>query len=221
MNNAEFEELSQDLRQLAKKIPLNWGAVQNNSYDGEINMFNIPTYTDLENKISPFDEKIKNYFRRRWYLWQCAKCDEYLFYRNSNVIANPNPRDQTYDVMFNNNKSLAFDIKGTVIPFSLRNDIERVIENPQEMIDFFYEKQSQGVRNCYQNRLFIVHHSFVSQEREFYLRCAWKSKREIYQYYSENIENITFTSYNNECKASVIFILERIKNQVEWKIMGI
>jgi len=217
MNSSQFSKLSSDLRSLAVEIPLHWGAVQNDRFDSDINMFELDSYESLKNAISNLDEIEKNYFRRRWYMWKCAKCDEYLFAINSGVEANSNPKDQTYDVMFHG--SLGFDIKGTVVPRSLRSNVEAVISDPQEMIDFFYTKQSRGVRNCFQNRLFIVHHSFVDPNRELYLRCAWVTKQKFYKQFCANFPEINFRKFN-DCEAGVIYLLEREPNVISCVIDG-
>ncbi len=217
MNSAQFSKLSSDLRDIAVKIPLNWGSIQNDRFDSSINMFEADSYESLEHAIAHLDETKKNYFRRRWYMWKCAQCDEYLFAVNPGAEPNPNPLDQTYDVMFHD--SLRFDIKGTVIPRSFRDNVESVISNPQEMIGFFYTRQSRGVRNCFQNRLFIVHHSFVNHDREFYLRCVWGTKRKLYKHFCGNFLKIKFKKFNN-CQAGVIFLLEREKNVISCIIDG-
>lgn len=218
MNASQFQKLSTDLRSLARIIPLHWGAVQNNRFDSNINMFEIDSFEQLEAAIRNLSPELQNYFRRRWYLWKCAQCDEYLFNLNPNVEPNPNPRDQTYDIMFDG--EVGFDVKGTVIPRSFRSDAEGCIRNPQRMIDFYYDKQSTGVRHCFQNRLFIVHHSFIEPEREFILRCAWGSKEKIYKIFSENFSNINFRECHG-CKAGVIFILERERGKVSFSIDGL
>lgn len=218
MFQIEFGKLSSDLRSIAKKIPLHWGRVQNNSYDDNIDMFKIKTYEELELAIATLDEARKNYLRRRWYLWQCSQCDEYLFYCNDNVEKNPDPRDKAYDVKFDN--GLVFDIKGTVIPKIMRQDAEKVILDQKKMVDFFYDEQSRGRRYDIQNRLFIVHHSFVDPIREFYLRCAWGTKRKVYKVFSDNVDKINFIKSHNVL-AGVIFIIERKLNVLETKIVGL
>jgi len=214
MNQSEFEKLSSDLRTLVKKIPLNWGAVQNDRFDSNVDIFKIQTYEQLEDAVAPLNETVQNYLRRRWFIWRCSECDEYLFYKNPNVVQNPDRYDKSYDVEFNDDAHYRFDVKGTVIPKGFRDNIDSILANPQPMIDFFYEKQSKGVRFGMQNRLFVVHHSFVNSQRELYLRCAWKSKEAIYAEYSDKVATKNFFSYKGY-KSDVIFILEREKNKVE------
>ena len=79
MKQIEFDLLSNDLRALAVKIPLHWGTVQNNRIDDNINMFAINSYSELEKQIAHLNDYKKNYLRRRWFLWKCSECDEYLF----------------------------------------------------------------------------------------------------------------------------------------------
>ena len=76
----EYASISKELQELSKTIPLYWGAVQNDNTDAKLNLFNIKSKQQLETKIADFNKKDKNYFRRRWFLWQCAKVDEFLFY---------------------------------------------------------------------------------------------------------------------------------------------
>ena len=116
MTQNEYIKLSNELQQLARIIPLQWGNIQNDGADKQINMFQIHTYEELESQIANLSDNSKNYFRRRWFLWKCAQCDEHIFCMNDNVSPNPNSRDQGYDIEFNNNSSLRFDVKGTVIP---------------------------------------------------------------------------------------------------------
>lgn len=208
MNQNEFNQLSKDLQSLVEIIPLNWGSIQNDIMDKQIKMFEIHSFSELEKELISLNENSKNYFRRRWFLWKNAQCDEHLFCRNTNVIPNPNCKDQNYDIEFNENQLLRFDIKGTVVPKNFRNRIPDLIENPTEMIHFFYDEQSRGVRSNIQNRLFIVHHSFRNQQREMNVRCNWDYKQEVYEQYSAKIGvNSNFISCKT-VKADVIFIFE-------------
>nr|MBP7471316.1 hypothetical protein [Flavobacterium sp.] len=129
MKHPEYLQLSADLQQLLKMIPLHWGAIQNDGMDCKIKMFQIHSFADLEIQIQNLSEEDRNYFRRRWFLWKCAQCDEYLFCTNENVAPNPNAKDQGYDIEFNGNPELRFDVKGTVIPKKFRNNIDAVIQD--------------------------------------------------------------------------------------------
>ena len=215
MNSRTFEKLSNDLRVLASKIPLSWGAVQNNRYDHLVDMFGCETFDSLERAISQFDAPVKQYFRRRWYMWKCAQCDEYIFCQNDGVVPNPNPMDQGWDIDIAGVKR--FDIKGTVVPREMRGGVETLLRDPSPMIAFYYDRQSRGVRYCLQDRLFVVHHSFVAQEREFYLRCAWGVKKRAYSAFCANINSAKMFPYKG-CEAAVIFILEKERGKAEFVI---
>jgi hypothetical protein len=215
----QFEVLSSDLQSLARIIPLKWGVIQNDAIDKQVDMFSLDSYNALENKIAQMDEGTKNYFVRRWFLWQCAQCDEYLFCCNKNVKPNPNSRDQSYDIAFFEDLKLRFDLKGTVIPKPFRSNIQAVLTNPQAMIDFFYEKQSTGVRNHIQNRLFIVHHSFKQQEREMFLRSHWEFKKQVYEEVVEVIQQKKeYYQYKN-VRVLVLFLLEKLDGNFEYRLM--
>jgi hypothetical protein len=221
MTQNQYEQLASDLQSLAKIIPLNWGRIQNNGTDNKINMFHINSFSELEIEIANLSDNDKNYLRRRWFLWRCAQCDEHIFSMNATVTQNPNSRDQSYDIEFNNNQQLRFDVKGTVIPRSFRATIDEVLKDPTNMIKFFYDEQSKGVRNKNQNRLFIVHHSYSAQEREMYLRCHWEYKKQVYQEYAARIAmNSNFVNYQNT-KSDVVFIIENLDKTITHKFFAI
>lgn len=218
MNQLEFVELSNSLSLLSTKIPLRWGYIQNNRYDDAIDMFSISNYGMLESAIQGLSDEHKNYLRRRWYLWKCSECDEYLFYMHNNVTKNPNRYDKSWDICIDNN--YYFDIKGTVIPKSMRNDVPNILNNPFSMIKFYYDFQSRGRRYDSQNRLFIVHHSFVDENREFYLRCAWSTKVDLYSKFINGIRNVTLYNYGGNV-AGVIFLIENLDNTISSIIPGL
>ena len=89
MTPEEFQKLSLELQLLSKIIPLQWGNIQNNNTDSKIDMFSIDSFDMLENEIQNLSDSDKNYLRRRWFLWRCSKCDEFLFNTNPNVKPTP------------------------------------------------------------------------------------------------------------------------------------
>lgn len=218
MKNLEYLELSKRLQSLVNKIPLKWGSVQNNKIDKKIKMFNCTTQDALESEISKLSSDVKNYFRRRWFLWQCAQVDEYLFYKEKNVEQNPNHKNQSWDISFNN--SILFDVKGTVVPKSLRESFVIDDNNEKKLIDFYYRNQSRGVRYHIQNRLFIVHHSYRNNEHSIYLRCHWELKKNAYQEFNKLISTskIKLIKYKSVF-AKCIFIIESEENNYYYKII--
>lgn len=216
MDDNAYKTLSIELQELSKIIPLNWGTIQNNETDSKINMFRFSSKKQLETAIFNLEENEKIYLRRRWFLWQCSKVDEYLFYRAKTVLKNPNSRDQDWDIEFNTKKNLRFDIKGTVVPKKMRENF--TISDEEKIINFYYNNQSKGVRFNIQNRLFIVHHSYYKPERSMYLRCHWKLKEQAYDYFIKNVsEKMNFTTYKTAI-SKCIFILENETNEFSFKI---
>jgi hypothetical protein len=208
MTATEFKSLSIELNKISLQIPLKWGDIQNDRTDVNIDMFRVNSLSDLEITIANLSDQQKNYFRRRWFLWKCAQCDEYLFLLNSNVRANPNPKDQEYDVEFIGDEKLRFDIKGTVIPNRYKDSIAYIFKNPGVLVDFFYNQQSRGVRNHFQNRIFLVHHSFVCPQNEMGLRCNWEFKKLVYKEYSSRVNGTSKFIDFKGVKADVIFLIE-------------
>ena len=83
-------------------------------------MFAIQSYTELEKQISRLSDEKKNYFRRRWYLWKCSECDEYLFYKNENVLKNPDRYDKVQDVRIDGNMISTLRVQSFLGPKSIK-----------------------------------------------------------------------------------------------------
>lgn len=217
MNAYDFEVLSKELKELVDKIPLKWGAIQNNIYDSRINMFSIFSYEELERQLSIIrDDNIKNYFRRRWFLWQCARCDEYLLCETGFGEPNPNKKSKEYDVKFLGSNELKFDVKGSLIPRNFRNqNINDLIKDPSSLAQWMFANQSTGVRFDIQNRLFIIHHSLVQDEREMYVRCEWQVKRNAYKQYVELLKSNKRFIYTNGVKADFIWLIEETEGVIK------
>lgn len=220
MTEIEYNKLSNDLMQLSSKIPEKWGRIQNDKTDAKIDMFSIKDYSELEGVIGMLEQGEKDYYRRRWYLWKCAQCDEYLFCLNDNVIENPNKKDQEYDIEFNADVSLRFDVKSTVVPKNFRDNIRGVIADPEDLINFFYTQQSSGVRNNLQNRLFIIHHSAIEQRREINLRSKWDFKKEVYEKYAQHITKYIQLNTYMTCLVDIIYIGEKLNGDLTYYIQS-
>lgn len=211
MTAQEFKVLALQLEVIAPSIPERWGAIQNDKTDAKINMFRYSTFEALETTLKPYDDAVKNYFKKRWFLWKCAQCDEYLFYKHTNVIKNPDRKDQNWDFQFFGDKSLQFDLKGTVIPKSIKQKLKSTESPSAEMIiNFFYTKQSRGIRDNIQNRLFVIHCPFGDASDNL-LRTNFQSKAIIFKQYIREVsqyKNYPFFEYNNK-RVDIIYLKEQ------------
>ncbi len=218
MTEQDFIKLGTELQTLSKTIPLQWGKIQNDQNDAKFNMFKINNLALLESTMNK--ERIlieqKPYYRRRWFLWQCSKIDEYLFYREKNAMKNPNKYDKNWDIQFLQNKDLQFDIKGTLVPKVFRNSFS--LNNEKQLIEFYYNNQSKGVRFGKQNRLFIVHHSYKKVERSIFLRCYWELKSLAYKHFISKLKDgIKFIEIEKAI-SKCIFIIETKDNKFTFYI---
>ena len=215
MTAQEFKVLSNQLAIVAPGIPLQWGNIQNDDTDSQIKMFACNTFDELEATLSGKSEDIKNYFKKRWFLWKCAQCDEYLFYKHNSVQRNPNGKNQDWDIQFFNNEALRFDLKGTVVPKKMR---EQANIDDKKIINFFYNKQSRGIRDNIQNRLFVIHMPF-KLENENVLRANFQAKAIIYNNYIKELrrkQNPIFFNYEKKL-VDIIYIKEHQDNTVDYE----
>jgi len=220
MNLTEFNTLSNHLSDVAQFIPLRWGRIQNDRTDGNINMFIYDTFQTLESAVGHLTSETKDYFKKRWFLWKCAQCDEFLFYRSTDIVSNPNHRDQDWDFEFFGNPNLRFDLKGTLVPRQIReNNPGLAIPNdPMEIIKFNYDEQSKGVRNHHQNRLFVVHVPRI-WNRENFLRANFQAKSLAYDSYINQLrqnQNYNFFNYNG-VKSDIIYLIENLDNSIRFE----
>jgi hypothetical protein len=189
MNDQAFQELSTQLSEVAKHIPTRWGRIQNNRIDSKINMFVYERYDELDRAISNLEESIQIYYRRRWFLWKCAQCDEYIFYQHEGVCKNPNFKDSDWDIELFGNPEWRFDLKSTLIPKEFRSTEEEPKLTPKssDLINFYYNQQSQGVRFGNQNRLFLVHNP-IQESSENIFRVRFEDKKKAIDTYLETIK---------------------------------
>jgi len=211
MTEQQFKALAKHLEMVAPKIPLRWGRIQNDESDSKLNIFKFRSFNELEAAVGGFSTEEQNYFKKRWFVWRCSQCDEYLFYSQIGAKANPEPRDQDWDVEFFGRKDWRFDIKGTLVPRSLRRTSESTCLpiNPLALVSFNFENQSKGVRSHYQNRIFLVHVPF-STKNENVLRANFKAKRAAIELYLNTLQQhptYRFFDYKG-LKCDVIFLHE-------------
>lgn len=223
MTAQEFKILALQLEAIAPHIPNRWGAIQNDKTDAKINMFRYSSFQALEGALQPFDDTVKNYFKKRWFLWKCAQCDEYLFYKHHNVLKNPDRKDQNWDFQLFGEERLQFDLKGTVIPKSIKQKLQST-ESPsaEAIIEFFYTKQSRGIRANIQNRLFVIHCPF-GDTSDNVLRTNFQAKAIIYKEYIDEIkkhESYPFLNYRSRY-ADIIYLKEQEDGTVSYEFAAL
>lgn len=222
MNKTEYIKLTQELKDCVNQIPIEWVTVQNNTYDYKFKVFDIFTFAELEEKLRDFNQNEKDYYYHRWFIWANAECDEYLFYSKDNVEKNSLYKGKGWDIKLFDDDDNKFDIKSTVIPKRNRYDAEYIINNPLNTIKFYYNRQSRGIRYAYQNRLFIIHHSFLTPDNDLNIRLNFDFKDKVIKEYIEKFKNHKlFKIYDNDndvfVNADTIFIIENLDHSLSYK----
>lgn len=245
MTQDEFNKLSEHLSSIVNDVPLRWGTIQNDRYDKDFkktdrDLFEINTYEELQESVKGYQKELQDYYCHRWFLLQCSRCEEFLFYKNENVIQNPQAKSKIWDIRIDSQYQIKgesflsthyFDVKGARIPTSFIKDnkdfaqtwnafFDVSMKDPRGLIRYFYENQSDGVRLDMQNRLFFVHYSYKDYNREMYLRTAWDAKAAAAKAFIDNINDIVLYSYRG-CTTGVIYILERSERELDFYIPGL
>lgn len=206
----EYAKVVESIRSSALRIPFKWGKIQNNEMDSITKkIFHWEDTDSILSDLRGYDNSVISYALRRWYIYKCSECDEYIFSKHDSVIKNPIYKDKRWDIKIND---IEFDIKGTKIP----NDFsyEYIIKNPLDIIKWFYERQSKEERYGLQNRLFLIHHSMVSKERSDLIRCAFKSKERLINDFLDDFNNVEFFYYNG-AKAIILVIVEKERGIID------
>ena len=219
MDIREFNYTVHELWRHWKDVPLRWNSVQNDLMDNELDLFRIRTLPEFEQATAKMNEKLKTYWLRRWFIWRHSACDEFLFSTIPGVTLNPDYKSKQYDAMFSN--GMIFDLKSTRIFNDWKCYAPELIQNTRPLIERFYKEQSSDRRYGMQNRLFIVHHSFVGNNREFLVRCGWSAKMNAFKKFSENINDVQFCKLSNGVKAGVIYVLEKEEKKIETIVCGL
>jgi len=162
-------------------------------------------------------EDARNYYRHRWFIYKCSEADEYLFKILPSVV-NDGSNDPNRDFTIRNKVSL--DLKGTVLLKQYKDDPEYVYKNPLALIDSYYKEQSQDFhyRRRLQNRLFVVHHSYVAPERESYVRTLFDVKSVIFKRYVDMMlqSDHKIFDYMNGRKADLIMLVETADGRIAY-----
>lgn len=202
----DLEKLELQLKKRLK-YPYTWGRKQADDWDKMTNfIYEIRHFSDLEVMISNLSPELKNYALNRWLNFWSAKGIEQIFTSQQNVIANKNEYDKLVDFTIN---GIPFDHKTSVFPKGFKKDFNYAYQNKRELIQWFYDEQSQQGRKHFKNRLFVVLFDKNSLEH-------WKLKVEI-RFIKQQIEQY-ITNFSLDKLERFNFENEEILSDVIWII---
>ena len=202
----DLEKLELQLKKRLK-YPYTWGRKQADDWDKMTNfIYEIRHFSDLEVMISNLSPELKNYALNRWLNFWSAKGIEQIFTSQQNVIANKNEYDKLVDFTIN---GIPFDHKTSVFPKGFKKDFYYAYQNKRELIQWFYDEQSQQGRKHFKNRLFVVLFDKNSLEH-------WKLKVEI-RFIKQQIEQY-ITNFSLDKLERFNFENEEILSDVIWII---
>ncbi|GIZ15093.1 hypothetical protein [Capnocytophaga catalasegens] len=187
-------------------FPYVWGRKQSDSWDKQTNfVYHIRSFTDLEHRIKFLDEKQQNYALNRWLNFWSAKAVEQIFAMNQRVVPYRNEYDKWIDFTIDN---IPFDHKTSVFPNGFGKDLNYARIHKGELIQWFYENQSQQGRKHYKNRIFVVLFAQNGQH--------WKLKTEI-NFIKIQIEDYLH-HFSVEKLKEITFNQEKILSDIIWII---
>lgn len=202
----DLEKLELQLKKRLK-YPYTWGRKQADDWDKMTNfIYEIRRFSDLEVMISNLSPELKNYALNRWLNFWSAKGIEQIFTSQQNVVANKNEYDKLVDFTIN---GIPFDHKTSAFPKGFKKDFNYAYQNKRELIQWFYDEQSQQGRKHLKNRLFVV--LFDRNSLEY-----WKLKVEI-RFIKQQIEQY-ITNFSLNKLERFNFENEEILSDVIWII---
>lgn len=177
MKPIDLEKLQTALRKRCE-LPYHWHQKQQNDWDTLTNfIYQCRSFELLQHHIKDWEAKRKDYALNRWLNFWSAKGVEQIFAQHQKVKTYPNEKSKTIDFFIEN---IPFDHKTTIFPKGFGHSLEQAQAQPQLLIDWLYQNQSQEGRMHWHNRLFLVLYDTKQQEH-------WKIKAEI-DFFQSKIE---------------------------------
>lgn len=249
----KYEKLIEEFKKI-KEIP-QWRKIQNNNTDDKIDyseLEDIDEYDKINELIKEKGEiQNKDYWLRRWIKIKTEQCDRYLFSQSKRVKDNYNKKSKKYDFIVD---GVELDLKATRIPKKLlskdfngdikkvydgkyRKHIKQVLENPEEMLEYLYNNQSEERRYSVHNRLFLIACDARSSKYyfdELRLLFNYDAKERLINLFIENFKKDDLIDLNiydkkenleKSVKSGVIFmvkydthiLLKYLDNEIEIK----
>lgn len=153
------------------KIPYSWNGKKQNNHDDTLTNFiyHSPCFLLIQSEIEKLPKPLQSYAWNRWYNFWSAKGVESIFTQQKNIFPEANSKNTERDFYID---SVPFDHKTTVFPKGFKKNFDYAQKNPEELVQWLYENQSQQQRKHWKNRFFIV--LFDSHKGEH-----WKVKSQL------------------------------------------
>ncbi len=199
--------------QLKKRLPYRyqWGRKQNNQWDAFTSfIYDTPMWDDFVTKLKATAEILNvdkgalfDYAANRWFNFWSAMAAEAIFNDHKLVEKVKNYRDSEKDFFIN---EIPFDHKTSVFPKGFNQNLNYAKANESELIQWFYDNQSNQQRFHLKNRLFVVVHETNGDH--------WKLKADI-SLLRKAIENY-LSNYNFEQLHCFTFAETPVYSDIIW-----
>jgi len=214
-----------DIKSLEKELhrleEYSWqGQRQNDSLDKLTNfVYDISRFESVQEKIQELKKENKNfpenYAFARWYNFWCSKGLEAIFNKSERVEKEEYEKHKFKDFTI---KGIAFDLKLTVIPDSLkkrlpfpRPNLIYLNEKPDILLSHFYTRQSRKGRFHTANRLFVVCYDLNEPEKSWELKRELRTITPLINLYNSVFDekNIPILQYKKaKIKSDIIFFVK-------------
>lgn len=207
---------------------IQWTRKQNDIDNSMLpNVYNIRSGKEL---IDILDEKgvfgnDRKYLIQRWLKVRNARMDENMFCLCRNVRKNQNSKgDWDFEL-----DGVKVDLKSTRFPQYLIDKGERIEdyisskEKTVELIRYFYNNQTKNsegsIREKYNSRLFLVHHSNFGEDRTHYLESYFKGKMPIIRWFCDSICELGWCQWSEDenSLSQVIYIVETEQGKLHFE----
>lgn len=168
---ARFDRIQAELQKLPN---YKWGRKQSDSWDKDTNfIYQLWRFDEMERRLQaafPSNPDAQKYARARWYNFWSAQAVEAIFGESTRVVPAVNQKDRLKDFFID---EIPFDHKTTVFPYKFDQPVHIARENPEDLIRWLYQNQSQQRRKHWGNRLFLVMHNRQGDNWKLKSRINW------------------------------------------------
>jgi hypothetical protein len=171
--------LNQIETELKKRLvfPYHWGKIQNQTDDKLTDFVYSSLYfedvlAEIERRFrqNPDYEGFRNYALNRWYNFWSAVAVEKIFAQSELINPANNPQDRLVDFEL---KGIPFDHKSSVFPKKYPKSLAFAQQNPQNLVEWLYQNQSQENRKHFKNRLFIIFYQTSGEHWQLKAEIQW------------------------------------------------